>query len=95
MPKKSTVAPATSQTQSQTFTAEQAKQHHTDTTPLFAVYVMLDGGEDADGITQGIRHYIGTAQTRKEANVKGLQALTQYANAITCEIVATEAGVAL
>ena len=35
MPKKSTVANATSQTQSQTFTAEQAIKRHTDTAPMF------------------------------------------------------------
>lgn len=34
MPKNSTVAIATSQTQSQTFTAGQAIQRHTDTTPI-------------------------------------------------------------
>ena len=35
MPKKSNVAIATSKTQSQTFTAEQAIQRHTDTAPMF------------------------------------------------------------
>ena len=41
MPKKSNVANATSQTQSQTFTAEQAIKRHTDTAPMFGGVVQL------------------------------------------------------
>ena len=102
MPKKSTVAIATSQTNSQAnldsssanvstcttpvYTLEQAQAIAFKNMSLFAVYVMTEGLTDSDGIIHGVPHYVGTAQTRKEANEKGLHALTRYKNAITCEI---------
>ena len=102
MPKKSTVAIATSQTTTENYSSNN-NQFGTDTdmvqptpyankedyiacAPLFAVYVYLDGGTNDDGITQGLPRLVAYCTDKDEAKRKGLNALTNTENAITCDI---------
>lgn len=85
MPKKSTVAIATtSNTSIQSI--EQAQAQAFENMPLFAVYVYIDKGEDVDGITHGVPRFVAYCTDRDEAKRKGLNALTNTENAITCDI---------
>lgn len=54
--------------------------------PLFAVYVYINGGVDNDDITRGVPRLVAYCTDKDEAKRKGLNALTNTENAITCDI---------
>ena len=50
------------------------------------MYVYLDGGINDDGITQGLPRLVAYCTDKNEAKRRGLNALTNTENAITCDI---------